>query len=58
MKLLPRFSRLLKPGGNLIVSGILVDQVNTVKDGLAQNGLVCLETLTLEEWACMIAASE
>ena len=54
MKLLPRFSRLLKPDGYLIVSGILVDQVDTVKDLLEQNGLFCLETLTLEEWACMI----
>ena len=54
VKLVPRFSQLLKPGGYLIVSGILADQVKTVNDMLAESRLTCLETLYLEEWACMI----
>jgi ribosomal protein L11 methyltransferase len=54
VKLLPHLSRLLEPGGSLIVSGILVDQVDTVNDLLEENKLSCFETLYLEEWACMI----
>ena len=54
VKLLPHLSRLLEPGGSLIVSGILVDQVDMVNDLLEENRLFCLETLYLEEWACMI----
>ena len=54
VRLVPRFSQLLKPGGYLIVSGILADQVKTVNDMLEKSGLTCLETLYLEEWACMI----
>lgn len=54
LKLMPRFSQLLKPEGNLIVSGILREQVNSVGQVLDKNGLVLLETLYMEEWACMI----
>ena len=57
VKLAPRFPRLLKAGGYLIVSGILREQVDTVDRVLGENGLVCLETLYLEEWACMILVS-
>ncbi|HIJ36672.1 MAG TPA: 50S ribosomal protein L11 methyltransferase [Deltaproteobacteria bacterium] len=58
VKLIPRFSQLLKPGGYLIVSGILADQVETVNDVLEENKLSCFETLYLEEWACMIVVSK
>ncbi len=54
LKLLPRLSQMLKPGGILIVSGILADQVETVTHALQGNLLTCRETLYMEEWACMM----
>ena len=58
LKLLNRFSHLLKPGGWLILSGILKDQVKEVKRALDKTSLHETKTLYQEDWACMIAKKE
>jgi ribosomal protein L11 methyltransferase len=58
LKLFHRFSHLLKPGGWLILSGILKDQVKEVKRALDKTPLHETETLYQEDWACMIAKKE
>jgi len=55
LKLLNRFSHLLKPGGWLILSGILNDQVAEIKRALDKTPCHETETLYQEDWACMIA---
>ena len=53
LRLLPHFSRLLDPGGWLIVSGILRDRVNAMKKDLGAYPFCEHETRVQEEWACL-----
>ena len=55
LDIFPNFPRLLKPGGLLILSGILEDQVEQVKSVLDSYGFCEHEILFQEEWACLIA---
>ncbi len=55
LKLFHRFSHLLQPGGWLILSGILEDQVEEVKGALNEYRFREIEILYQEDWACMIA---
>ena len=55
LDIFPHFPRLLNPGGWLILSGILEEQVKQVKRGLDSYGLCEHEILFQEEWACVIA---
>jgi len=55
LKLFHRFSHLLQPGGWLILSGILEDQVEEVKGVLNEYRFREIEILYQEDWACMIA---
>ncbi len=54
LELLPAFPRLLDPGGWLILSGILKDQVKEVREALDGSSVFEHERLYQEEWACMI----
>jgi ribosomal protein L11 methyltransferase len=54
LKLFHRFSHLLRPGGWLILSGILKDQVEEVKGTLNEYRFREIEILYQEDWACMI----
>ena len=56
LRLLPVLSSLLDPGGRLILSGILTDQVPEVAEACSRNGLLGHETLHQDEWSCVIAA--
>jgi ribosomal protein L11 methyltransferase len=56
LRLMPSFSRLIKTGGWLILSGILENQVREIAASLSKNGLEIRETLHQGEWACVIAA--
>jgi ribosomal protein L11 methyltransferase len=57
LDLFPHFSRILDPGGCLILSGLLRDQVEKVKEPLAKNGLNSCKEFFSEEWACLVARS-
>ena len=52
---LQEFSRVLDPGGWLILSGILREQVKEVEENLDEYGLHEDKILYQEEWACLIA---
>jgi ribosomal protein L11 methyltransferase len=47
---------LVKPGGMIILSGILQDQLSGISLCLAQNGFEVVETIEQEEWVGLIAA--
>ena len=49
------FSRVVKPGGCLILSGILGDQLDILKPSLEEYGFNKEKTLSQEEWACILA---
>jgi ribosomal protein L11 methyltransferase len=55
LKLFHHFSHLLKPGGWLILSGILKDQVEEAKRALDKTPFNEIEILYQEDWGCMIA---
>ncbi len=50
--LLEGVSRLLKPGGHLVWSGILIEEKNAVVSVAAQKGFMLREETTEEEWWC------
>ena len=54
LNLFPHFLRLLEPGGTLVISGILKDQVNQVEALLARHGCHDVQVLYRDEWACFI----
>ena len=54
LDLFPHFSRILDHKGWLILSGILKEQVNDVKERLSDYGLQENQVLLKEEWACLI----
>lgn len=56
LRLMPFFPGLMGPGGRLILSGILKDQVREVVVSLSENSLQAHEPLHQGEWACIIAA--
>jgi ribosomal protein L11 methyltransferase len=55
VKMLPHFHRLLEPEGYLIVSGILIDQVEKANSVLQEYRFGDLETLFKNEWVCIIS---
>ncbi|MBC8418303.1 MAG: 50S ribosomal protein L11 methyltransferase [Desulfobacterales bacterium] len=55
LRVLPAFSHLVNPGGWLILSGILRDQLEEITRSLARNGFQEHETRYQDEWACVIA---
>jgi ribosomal protein L11 methyltransferase len=54
-ELIPHFSRLLEPQGWLILSGLLKDQVESVKTRLREHGIESTCIRHQEEWACILA---
>ena len=55
LQLFAHFSRLLDPGGWLILSGLLTDQAKDAEDYFSQYGFSKYEALHQAEWACIIA---
>jgi len=47
-------ARLLAPGGNLIVSGILADQVGEVEDSFRAQGIIIVERRQIEDWVALL----
>ena len=54
LQLFPHFSRLMDPGGWVILSGLLIDQAREVQDNFPKYGLSEYEALHQAEWACLI----
>jgi ribosomal protein L11 methyltransferase len=48
----------LAPGGNLILSGLTLDQVRWVSASYRNRGLVCRQTLILGSWATLTLSSK
>jgi ribosomal protein L11 methyltransferase len=55
LELLPIFSRLLCPGGRLVLSGLLREQSKEVRKRLGGQALLYGRTLYRGEWACILA---
>ena len=55
LELFPHFSRLLDPGGWLILSGLLTDQARDVQDYFPEYGFSEYGALHQTEWACVVA---
>jgi len=55
LELLPFFPRLMDPGGSLVLSGLLEEQVKRVKEELPKQGLHQTGVRFMEEWACIVA---
>jgi len=53
-QLAPEFSRLLMPGGRLILSGILVEQLSELTEVYAELGLVIQESKVSGEWTACV----
>ena len=51
LQLAPEFSRLLKDGGRLILSGILVEQAYQLRQVYSELGFLVKPTVSLGEWA-------
>ena len=54
LQLAPEFSRLMKPGGRLILSGILVEQVLELRKTYVDLGFHIQPTKTMGEWAAFV----
>ena len=52
--LLPCFPRVVRPGGYLVLSGLLEDQVDPLAPSLVRLGFSPVEVMRQEEWACMV----
>lgn len=55
MDLMPCFPRVVDPGGILVLSGLLMEQVTLVTPALAGKGFSMVGELGSEEWACIVA---
>jgi len=53
--LLPCFPRVVRPGGLLVLSGLLTDQVEGVTRDLERQGFTLSDTRVQGEWACILA---
>jgi ribosomal protein L11 methyltransferase len=55
LELLPLFSRVIEPRGHLVLSGILGEQVEAVKDQLTLHAFENIGVKVKGEWACTTA---
>jgi ribosomal protein L11 methyltransferase len=55
LELHPDFPALLVPGGRMVLSGLLRDQVRAVRDGLRREGFLADKVLHRGEWASVVA---
>jgi len=58
LKLFPHFGRCVHPGGYLILSGLLTEQVGGLREVLGGYGFVERETIYREEWGCMVCVKQ
>jgi ribosomal protein L11 methyltransferase len=55
VSLFPHFPPLLKPGGTLILSGLLIEQEGQVQGLIKEHGLGEVRILREGEWSCLVA---
>ena len=53
LKMVPRYRRLLTPGGTLVLGGILDAEAGGVSDVVRARGLVPAETLSIDGWSTL-----
>ena len=53
LKMVPRYRRLLAPGGTLVLGGILDAEAGGVSDVVRARGLVPAETLSIDGWSTL-----
>ncbi|MBW1605505.1 50S ribosomal protein L11 methyltransferase [Lactobacillus sp. Sy-1] len=53
--LIPQAFNCLKPGGKMVISGIINDKFDLIIDTLVQNGFTISETLAMDDWRGIIA---
>lgn len=52
---IPGLSKVVRPGGTLVLSGLLKEQIRLVSPALARRGFHVVGELNREEWACVLA---
>lgn len=55
LELMPYFPKIVRPGGRLILSGLLREQFGQVQPELEDRGFAVSKILEQEEWACIVA---
>lgn len=55
LELMPLFRGVVEPGGRLILSGLLTEQIAEVRHALGREGFQDTHVLQEQEWACVIA---
>ena len=55
LPMVPQAPKYLKPGGYLILSGIMQSEIHKVKTELIKNKFECLKTRQHNEWAAILA---
>ena len=58
LALAPVLPRVARPGGTIILSGILDTRLEEVRTGLLAQGLTILEQRAQEDWRCLVARRE
>ncbi len=56
--LCPWFPRVVRKGGTLILSGILAEDAQRVKEAVEEQGFSIAKAMDQEEWACLVARAE
>ncbi len=54
LDLLGHFYRLLPHGGQMILSGILREEIGPIQEALSKNGFQTRDSICQDEWACLI----
>eukprot|EP00741_Cyanophora_paradoxa_P004600 tig00000821_g4464.t1 len=55
VELAPKFASLLRPGGQICVSGFVVASAEKISEVYAANGFEITEARTLDDWVCLAA---
>ena len=58
LDLLPYYIKRLRPGGILLLSGVIQDQVDRVRTHVLEHGWIVLNKREQGEWACLTAIQE
>lgn len=54
LELNPLFPKVLAPGGVIIFSGILKEQIDMIEEGISRYGLIKTRETIMGEWACLL----
>lgn len=57
LELFPEMTKRLKENGTILFSGLLINDENSIRKGILENGLTILELITEGEWIAIAATS-